>query len=821
MFDLNKGLSSKKALELLEIHGPNRLPEKSPPSDIKIFFSQFKSPLVYILFVAGAVTFFLREYSDTVIILAAVLLNSILGFFQERKANNALEALKKLVHPQATVIRDGERSVIPFEDIVPGDLCIVNSGDKIPADGELFEAKLLFVDEALLTGESVPVGKEMQDEVFMGTVVSGGRGIFWVTKTGAKTSMGKIAHSVQEVFEDTPLRQQLAAFSRQLTYLVVFLVGFVFVIGLFSDKGIEEIFTTSVALSVSSIPEGLLVGLTVVLALGMQRILKRKGLVRNLVSAETLGGVTTICTDKTGTLTKGQMKVVKTEGLESDLAVQSLIANDLDDPVVIAAYDWAKSKSAESAETLLKKHKRYDDIPFSSENKFFASLNKWDAKNTMMFVNGAPEYLLKWSDLTEKEREQIEKLVDDYSKNGMRVIGMARKKLPLKKRKLLQKDVKSDLTWVGLLAFSDPPRKGVGKALKKAQKAGVSIMVITGDYAQTAKSVLHELGISVAPEDVILGSELEHLSEKDLAQRLDGSTSVKLFARTTPDQKLAIVEALKLKGEVVAMTGDGVNDAPALNRADIGIVVGEATEVAKESADLVLMDSSFDTIVAAIEEGRGLYDNLRKIILYLMSDAFEGIFTVTGTLIVSIFIPVPLPVTAAQILWINLVSDGFPHLALTFDAKSKDIMSSPPRSPKEQLVAGWMKSLILTVSSIGGVMALSIFLYTYFTTYDTVLARSVAFATLGVNSSMYVYSVRRLTNSFWKEPIFDNKWLNMAVIASFVIQFAPFVIPGLRTFLGVTSLSLAQYAMVFGASTIMFISIEISKVVFRRRLAVN
>lgn len=809
----NKGLTSKEAKDKLAKYGTNMLPEKSPPSSFSILISQLKSPLVYILFFAGLVTFFLREYSDTVIIFVAVFINSVLGFFQETKANNALVALKKMVHLHATVVRDGEQKTIPSENIVPGDVCVINSGDKIPADGVTLEANRLFVDEALLTGESLPVKKRNKSKVFMGTIVSGGRGVFKVLRTGAKTNMGKIALSVQEVFDDTPLKRQLSKFSRQLSYLVVFLVSFVFVVGLISGKGIVEIFATSVALAVSSIPEGLLVGLTVVLAIGMQKILKRKGLVRNLVSAETLGGVTVICSDKTGTLTKGQMSVSNFFGNEDRISEQVVLANDLDDPIVVAAYEWGKKKTSEM---IIKKAGRIDSIPFSAKNRLFISLNKWNKSKNIIFVNGAPDYLIDMSTLTMKEKEKIIKQINELTRNGKRLMGLARKKVSSETKKILDKDLKGGFEWVGMISFSDQVRPGVRDALEKTKRAGIDLIVITGDYSKTAVSVLNQLGIDISESEIVTGSQLSDMSDNILLSRLKRK-EVKLFARTIPEQKLRIVEALKKADEVVAMTGDGVNDAPALNRADIGIVVGEATEVAKESADLVLLDSSFDTIVAAVEEGRGLYDNLRKIILYLMSDAFEGILTVTGALVISIFTPIPLPVSAVQILWINLVSDGFPHLALTVDPKAKDIMKKFPRSSQEPLVNDWMKRLIIIVSGIGGVMALSMFLYVLFSTNDEILARSATFATLGVNSLVYVFSVRTLIHPFWDENLFGNKWLNFAVLGGFVFQIVPFLIPQMRRFLEIEQLPLSLWVLVFGASLVMFFSIEMSKYIFRHK----
>jgi Ca2+-transporting ATPase len=410
--------------------------------------------------------------------------------------------------------------------------------------------------------------------------------------------------------------------------------------------------------------------------------------------------------------------------------------------------------------------------------------------------------------VTKDQKEQVLKQIEDLTQEGKRVIGFARKEVPSQERKLSRDDVKTGLTWVGFVSFSDPVRPGVTEALRKAQKAGVKIIVITGDYPNTARAVLAEIGMPVALDEMLSGEELKKLNIDLLAERVG---TVKLFARTTPEQKLKIVEALKKKSEVVAMMGDGVNDAPALNKADIGIVVGEASDVARESADLVLLDSNFATIVAAIEEGRGIFDNIRKIILYLLSDAFGEILTVVGAIVLGF----PLPVTAVQILWINLVSDGFPDLALTLDPVRSQIMREGPRSPKEGLVAPWMRALIILVSFASGVAALGFFVLVFKSTNDVVLARSAAFLTLGINSLVYVFSVKSLTAPFWENNAFENKWLNLAVVGGFALQASVFISPSIRNFFGVSSLPLGYWALAIGLSIAMFIIVELSKFIFR------
>ncbi len=809
-----KGLTSGRADALLKEHGLNTLPEKPLPSDFAIFISQLKNPLVYVLLAAMVVTFFLKEFSDTLIIGLAVFINTILGFVQERKAGRALEALKKLVHVQTRVIRDGEIVTIPTEQIVPGDVVMLNQGDKVPADGTLLDVNRFFVSEALLTGESEPISKSETDAVYMGTIVTAGKAKMLVTITGASSEMGKIADSISEK-EETPLVKQLVKFSNQLSVLVLGLVAFVFVVGLLFGESLVDIFTTSVALAVSAIPEGLLVGLTVVLAIGMQRILARKGLVRNLVSAETLGGVTTICVDKTGTLTEGKMQVVNVIGEEEEIAKQVVLANDLDTSAVIAAWEWGSKKVSEEEKEGFTLHERLDSIPFSSDYKFSASLYPIKNDGNVLFVTGAPDVLLDFSMLGKKESDEIKGRIEELAKSGKRLLAFARKELPRSKQEISRADVQKDLEWVGMLAFNDPVRKDVKTALEKTRAAGIKLIVITGDFSETARSVLRELGMEVADSDIVLGDELEKLSAKELEHKIfTNEFDVKLFARTKPYQKLKIVETLKSHGEVVAMMGDGVNDAPALSKADIGIVVGEATDVAKESADLVLLDSSFSTIVAAIEEGRGIFDNIRKVVLYLMCDAFIGISLVLSALILRL----PMPITAAQILWINLVSDGFPHLALTVDPKAPGIMSRKPRSSKELLVSSWMLKLMAIVTAVGWIFGIGLFLYSYRQTGDLQFARSVAFVTVGVNSLVYVFSLRMLTEPFWKGKIFDNKWLLLAVLVGLGFQIFPFATPETRAFFEIQPIGIYWVYALMGTALV-FASIEFGKWVFRHNLA--
>lgn len=797
-----RGLSNEEIIKRQKQYGLNVLPEKPAPSHLSILI-QLRSPLVYILLIASVITLAIGHYTDAIIISLAVFINTILGYIQENRASNALRALKHYMTDKATVIRDKNRALIDTSQIVVGDIVILGQGVKIPADGKLIFANRLFIDEAILTGESVPVGKTKDSSVYMGTTISSGQATMVVEAIGAKTKMGAIAGEIQETEEDTPLQRQLKGFSKQLAIVIGVITIFVFLLGVLYQYNTTEIFVTSVALAVSSIPEGLLVSLTVVLAVGMQKILKQRGLVRKLSAAETLGGVTVICVDKTGTLTQGKMAVVDCIGNKRDLAKQVLLANDLDDPMVISAFEWGRTIITD----FVSEHQRLDSIPFSSKERFFISLHSWSKNSNVVFVNGAPELVLGWTTLPQGEKERILSTIDNLTRQGKRIIGFARKEAQLDKKTLDLDDAKGGLNWIGLLTFSDPVRQGVKEALDQTVSAGIRTIVITGDYAKTTEFVLHQLGITVTKDEVITGDELRNLTISQLAEKVK---TVKLFARTTPDQKHTIVEALKKNGEIVAMMGDGVNDAPALHSADIGVVVGEATDFAKESADIILLDSNFSTVVKAIEEGRTMFENIRKVILYLMCDSFAEILIVVG----SIAIGLPLPITATMILWINLVSDGFPNLALTIDPKRADIMKEKPRSPQERLVNIWMMSLIGVVSLVAGLIILTAFILVYKSTGDLMTARSVAFLTLGLDSLIYVFSVRTLMSPFWKNNPFENKWLIVAVLAGFALQVLPFATPAIRQLFGLVDLSPSYWLIAIGLSAFMFIVVEALKLAY-------
>lgn len=814
--ELLKGLTLEEAQKRLEKFGPNELAEPREFSEIKLFLSQFKSPLVYILLFAGLVTLFLREFTDSIVIFAAVFLNTILGFWQERKAQRALIALRTFLAPKAKVIRDSKQQEIDASELVPGDLVILTIGTRVPADGVLVEATDLTVNEAILTGESMPVGKKAarniekakkENQAFMGTTVVTGIAKMIVTKTGMETEMGKIGKRVKEVEEEkTPLQVQLSRLARILAIVVGAITLLIFLFGEFLGYELLEMFTTSVAIAVAAIPEGLVVTLTVILALGMQRILKRKAIVRKLLAAETLGSVSVICADKTGTLTEGQMRVVKDDFVNKKLGQEgAILCNDTRDPLEVAMWEWAeKELKAQklNVKSIQEKYPRLDEIPFSPKYKYIATLHPG-----LLFVSGAPEVILSKSKLTNDSLKVWQKKLDSYGKKAFRVVGFSYKRVEKGKKKIKDEDLK-DLEWLGLLVYEDPVRTGVKTALDECQRAGIKFKVITGDYASTAIAVLKQLDLKFDPEtQVIGGEELEKISQGELKKRVD---DIVLFTRTDPEQKLKIVQALKEKGEVAAMTGDGVNDAPALKAADIGIVVGEASDVAKETADIVLLDSDFSTIVHAVEEGRAIFENIKKVVLYLLSDSFTEIVLIGGSLLLKL----PLPVTAAQILWVNLVEDTLPGIALAFEPEEKEVMNEPPRPRGAPILDLELKTLIFIIGIFTDLVLFALFYWLLRGFLHLHHIQTVMFVALGIDSLFYVFACRSFRKPIFAKNPFENKFLIFSVGLGFLLLILAVYLPFLQPLLRTHALGVKEWLVLFSLGIFNLLAIEITKWIF-------
>ncbi|MBI4262471.1 HAD-IC family P-type ATPase [Candidatus Uhrbacteria bacterium] len=857
------GLETLVATKRRDLVGENAFPEERQRGALHVLIRQFENPLVLVLVGAAAITFFLRDYTDTIVIGAAIIINVSIGLFQEYKAERALAALKAYMEPTAIVFREGREHTILARHIVPGDMLILRAGAKVPADARLIEAIELEVNESTLTGETYPVAKtdtllrslaqgkrpvaDLKNTIFAGTVVTQGLGRALVIATGAHTEFGRIAallHTLPD--ERTPLQEKLRCLSSVLAAGILFITAAVFVFGIVHGRSIVEMFTMSVALAVSAIPEGLVVAVTAILAVGMQRILKRGALVRRLVAAETLGSTTVICTDKTGTLTEGRMRLARivTDTRETridhthvaDRTVQkaleiaalgntTVVEKTADDPdaweLVGAPTEVALVRGAAHGgiyrSTLLVERPLIDIVPFTSTRKYVMTLHKQKTTTTLYAVGAAERIVaLATAVLTDrgtkpwsaKFREAWMEKIQRYARDGYRVLGLAYRegdgllacaKIP---------GCEGSLTFVGLAIIEDPIREDVADVLLESRRAGVTTVMITGDHAATAGYVARTLGIQHDNNEALDGAYVDELGDDALRDRVATTT---VYSRVSPEQKLRIVQAWQARGAVVAVTGDGVNDAPALKRADIGVAVGSGTDVAKEASDLVLMNNSFATLIHAIREGRVMYDNIRKVALYLLSDSFSEIVLVVGAL----FWGMPLPLLAAQILWINLITDGFPSVALTIDPATRDVMATPPIARERSIMDTKRLAIVLLVSVVTGIGNLLLFQWWYEVTGDLVRARTIVFASLSLDSLLYVFSIRTLRTTIWRVAPWNNLWLVAAVCGGFLLTVIGVALPALQHILGTTALTIEEWGIVavFGIGIV--VMIEGCKIIVR------
>lgn len=841
------GLTTKEAQHRLIEYGPNMRPQQKRFTVAGLIWQQFTSPMIYILVAAAAVTAYLgftvdeSEFVNAIVITLAIVINASLGFFQEFKAEKALEELENVFDPTAVVIRDSTRHEIPVSQIVPGDVCLISSGDRIPADGVLLTAQSCKVDEAVLTGESIPIEKKAHAQVsqllsdrtdakerlrrvqslfveleqrqakahaasaYAGTTVVSGNASLLVTSTGTQTQVGKIATSLHATTDDpTPLQQKLQKVSKSLAIIVGILTTTIFIIGLTTGETIIHMFTLSIAIAVSAIPEGLVISLTAILAVGMQRMLAKKALVRKLLAAEVLGSVTVICSDKTGTLTTGNLtlKGIKTNNQDSMYAAM-LTAVDLKDSLENNIWTWVSQRLSSARRLHIEEeHQRLDRLPFTSSNKFSATLTQ-----KSLFIIAAPEVILEKSDLSKKQADVWLERINQATSKGQRLVAIGYRPKGAKETKITKTGLAKPIKFLGLVFFEDEVRPHLTKVFAAVNKAGIAVKVITGDYAETARYVMKRLKLEPGKEEIMDGQELAAISPEDLDARID---TIKLFARTSPDQKLKIVESLKRRGEVVAMTGDGVNDAPAIKKSDIGLVVANASDVSKQTADVILLDSNFKTIVAAIEEGRSIIDNIKKVVLYLLSDSFSEVILVVGSLILGL----PIPITAAQILWVNLANDSLPNLSLTLEPKAKNLLERQPIEQDAPLIDSRIKALIAVISLSTGLIALGLFAYLIHTGTDLATAQTISFTLLGVDSLLYVFSSRSLTRPVWQDSPMRNPWLVGAVIIGFGVQLSAVYVPFLQNLLGTVPLTLAHWEIIGMLSGVVIALIEITKYLF-------
>lgn len=848
------GLSDAQVSVQLKKYGKNLLPKESPHSVFKLFIRQFNNPLTYILLFAMVLSFILKHISDGVIIALVVLVSGLVGFIQEFKANKALSELNSIVKYKTRVVRNGVLSVIDQIDIVPGDLIDICPGDIIPADARLITSHNLKIAESILTGESVPSAKaidplpiktslaDCDNMVFQGTAVGEGAGQAVVVSTGKNTEMGKIASLIAETDDIvTPLQKQVGNFAKWLSFFLVLTNLAIFLIGILLGRPIFEMFMISIIVVVSAVPEGLAPAMSIALALGMQKLIKKRGLVRKIISAETLGAVSVICTDKTGTLTEGEMSVESIVTAERDFKIGKefagvalddaarrilnicvlsndaviddsdnfsaglcVVGNMTDKSMLIAGDNYGIYRN-----NLERGEKRLHEIPFSSDQRFMATLHQGQGIN-MIYAKGAPEKIIiktqkiligdKEVDFDEERRASMNTKIFKLTSSGQRVVAVAY--CSTKKNKISHADI-DNLVLIGLVVIKDKVRADAKEAVALCHKAGVRVVMITGDHANTAKAIAAEVGIKASKKQVITGAEIDELSEAVLS-RLNNAL---VFARVEPRHKLQIVSLLQKSGEVVAMTGDGVNDAPALKKADIGIAMGNGTDVAKEIADLVLLDSSFMTIVEAIKQGRNTFSNIRKVAVYLFTDCFQEMVIIGS----AVLFGWPIPITPAQILWIKLIESPLPATSLSFEEPNHDVLLDKPRGRNEQLLTKGIKLNIAFYALVMDVIALSVFYYYWQGTGNIEKTRTLMFVALGMSTLFNIYNVRSLGDSVFRVNPFKNRFLVMATIIGFLLFLLAIYSSFMNKVLDTVPLNLNDWFVIMSYALTSLVVFEVGK----------
>jgi len=885
--DPQNGLSDEEASNRLEKFGPNELIEKGSKNPWLILWDQMKELMVVVLIVAAVVSLLLGEYSDAVIILAIVVLNAAIGFSQEYRAELAIAALKKLSVPNVQVRRNGHTVEISALQLVPGDIVRLETGGYVPADGRILEEVNLKIEEAALTGESEAVEKSIaaiaesdasigdrHNMVFMGTIVTYGRGTILITDTGMDTELGNIADLIQGVEEEqTPLQRRLDHLGKVLAAAALVIIALVVVLGLLRGETLTDLFLIGISMAVAAVPEGLPAVVAITLALGAQRMLKRNALIRRLPAVETLGSVTVICSDKTGTLTQNRMTVilldvigrsqdietlVNSKGIVADaeldaeqppeertlslLVKAGALCNDafletgedgkervIGDPtegaLVVAASELGYTK-----ELLEEQLPRVGEVPFTSERKRMTTIHRADMERPLMeeawrdvpyvaFCKGATDSLLEicnqiWTGeaILPIDGEMTDRILNANARQaqlGQRVLGVAFRALDEIPAKISNGSIEQDLIFVGLISMIDPPRPEVKRAVNTARLAGVRPVMITGDHPLTAQYIAQDLTITDNDQN-LTGRDLTQMTVDDLEQVVD---DVSVYARVSPEHKLNIVEALQDKGQVVAMTGDGVNDAPALKKADIGVAMGiTGTDVSKEAADMVLLDDNFATIVSAIEEGRTIFDNIRKFIKYTLSSNTGELFV----MLIAPFLGMPLPMTAAQILWINLVTDGLPGLALAVEESEKGLMQRPPWNPKESIFSRGMGWRIIWIGILMGIISLGIG-YVYWLDDPQGVWQTMIFTTLVLAQMGNAMAIRSNTESVFKIGFFSNRLMNIAIAVTFLLQLVLIYVPLFQRFFNTKPLTLRDLIIALLISLVVFFAVEIEKWIRRVR----
>jgi Ca2+-transporting ATPase len=866
--DREKGLDVFEVEHRQKQFGPNVITPKKGRGPLLRFLLQFHQPLIYILMAAGVITAFLQEWVDSGVIFGVVLVNAVIGFIQESKAVKAIEALARLMTAEATVLRAGERLRISASEVVPGDIVFLQSGDKAPADMRLIHTRELQIDESALTGESVPVGKrtdplahdillaDRQNMAYASTLVTYGQGIGVVVATGDNTEVGRISQLISTAAEmETPLTRKIAHFSHILLYTILALAALTFVAGFVRGEPAVDMFMAAVALAVGAIPEGLPAAMTITLAIGVSRMAHRRAIIRKLPAVETLGSTTVICSDKTGTLTENEMTVqeimaggeqfvvsgsgytpsgkILQNGNQVDIAGLTALSECLragllcnDSTLIEEDSRWqvhgdptegalivSAIKGGLSADTEQKRIPRIDAIPFESQHQYMATLHDKGAdKPRIVYVKGSAESVLERCDslldsegqTIALEKDRILKGIESMATRGLRVIAFARGELMQGTNALHHADISSGLTFLGLQGMIDPPRAEAIEAVKKCYTAGIHVKMITGDHAMTASAIARQIGLNTNG-NTVTGKEMSQLSDREMID-VAGRTAV--FARVTPEQKLRLVEALQVKGNVVAMTGDGVNDAPALKQADIGVAMGIAgTEVAKEAAAMVLTDDNFASIEAAVEEGRGVFDNLTKFIVWtLPTNLGEGL-----VILVAIFAGVTLPILPVQILWINMTTAVLLGLMLAFEPKEPGIMMRPPRNPKTPILTRELIGRIFIVGSLMLAGAFGLFQWELMRGATATEARTVAVNVFVMVELFYLFNCRSLKKSMFHIGIFSNPWVWGGVATMLFLQILYTYLPAMNWMFHSAPIGLDAWGRILAVSVIAFFVVGFEK----------
>jgi Ca2+-transporting ATPase len=844
--DADTGLSSAEVTRRLAEHGANKLQEKKKKSNIQRFAEQFKDVMIIILLIAAGISFVVAWYEgegffEPILILLIVVLNAVIGVVQEGKAEKALDALKDLSAPHARVIREGREMIIDAYQLVPGDIISLEAGDYVPADARLIRSASLKAEESALTGESVPSEKDATAEVavdaplgdrfnmlYSGCSITYGTATAVVTATGMKTEMGKIADLLHaEGDTQTPLQHKLAILGKYIGFMAIGICAFIFLIGLLYGMEVMEIFMIAVALAVSAIPEGLPAIVTIVLAIGVQRMVRKNAIIRKLPAVETLGSASVICSDKTGTLTQNQMTLVKAFAADNDVledvtdqnsdAIKELLkyatlcsdgciefddgqVSHIGDPtetsIVLAAH-----KNGMPQEELNRLYPRLAELPFDSDRKLMSTINSIDGKN-IVIVKGAFDVIA--DRCINGDLEAGRRYTDELSRHALRVLAVAYKEIDEVPSQPTSEELENGLTFMGLVGMIDPPRPEARDAVAVCREAGIKPVMITGDHVVTASAIAKDLGILVEGDDAINGTELAAMSEEELNERV---RTISVYARVSPEDKIRIVRAWQRQGAIVSMTGDGVNDAPALKAADIGCAMGiTGTDVAKGASDMILTDDNFATIVDAVKEGRGIYDNIKKTVGFLLGTNIGEVLTV----FIAMLVWRTSPLLAVHLLWINLVTDSLPAIALGVEPVDKDVMKRKPKPKEESIFAHGFGLRIILLGVMFAILTLTGFMIAWKSTGDIASGRTMAFIVLAVSQIVHSFNMRS-DHSLFKIGVFSNKYLNGAAFVSLGLMALIVFIPPVTTAFGLTQLSTEMYLLALALALVPIVVLEIAK----------